>query len=198
MSLCCPILKIISVISRCMATLLPRWSKVVSHSWSSDLWPCTSLPPVNLHLYSPGEPSTGHSTPDVVSKALSKEIRSPPWPANNSLPNAAKDAVGLLCHEGTLLANDQLGINQDPKILLREFAFQLVASQEVLMPLVFLPRCRTLYFSFVKLHEIPLSPILQHIQVPLNGGTTIWPISCSSQYLSSANLPKVHSVPVFR
>lgn len=198
MTLCHHILKIISVISRYMATLLIWWSEVVSHSWSSDLWPCTSLPPANLHLYSSGEPSTGHSTSAVVSQALSKEEWSPPCPANNSLPNAAKDAVGLLCHDGTLLANDQLGINQNPKIFLCESAFQLVGSQEVLMPLAFLPRCRALYFSFAKLREIPLSSVLQYIQVPLNGSTTIWPITRSSQYLSSAKLPKVHSVPVFR
>lgn len=50
-------------------------------------------------------------------------------------------------------------------------------------------------FLLVELCEIPLCPILQPVQLPSNGSTTLSCISHSSQLLSSMNLPSVCVVP---
>jgi len=41
-------------------------------------------------------------------------------------------------------------------------------------------------FPFVELHEIHVGPFLQHVYVPLNGNTTLWPISQSLQVCLSS------------
>lgn len=43
-------------------------------------------------------------------------------------------------------------------------------------------------FPFVELHEIPVGPFFQPVEVPLNGTTTISCISCSSWFCATCEL----------
>ncbi|KAK4810833.1 hypothetical protein QYF61_008805 [Mycteria americana] len=72
-------------------------------------------------------------------------------------PPSAALASGMV-GKGTLLAHVQLGVHQDPQVQVQDFALPLV-----------------------ELHEVPVSPFLQSVQVPLDGSTTLWHISHSSQ-----------------
>lgn len=52
---------------------------------------------------------------------------------SNDLPNEAQEAVGFLCHKGTMLDLVQLGIYQDPQVLFYKAALQSVDPQPVLV-----------------------------------------------------------------
>ena len=52
-----------------------------------------------------------------------------------------------------------------------------------------IPPCmQDLAFPLVELHNVPVSPFLQHVEVPLNWSTTIWCISRSSQFCTICKL----------
>lgn len=53
----------------------------------------------------------GHSTLNVFSSGLSRELRSLLQPDGHVLPNAAQVAVGLLYCEGVFLAHGQLDVH---------------------------------------------------------------------------------------
>lgn len=42
-------------------------------------------------------------------------------------------------------------------------------------------------------HEVPISPLHQHVQVPLEGSTTLWQKSHSSSIASPANMLRAHT-----
>ena len=50
--------------------------------------------------------------------------------------------------------------------------------------------------NFVELREVPLSPILQPVEVPLNGSTTIWCISHPSQFCIICELAEGALCPI--
>lgn len=56
--------------------------------------------------------------PRCVSAVLSEDHL--PWPLGSALPNAAQDAIGALCWEGSLLVHGPLGVHQDPQVLFPE------------------------------------------------------------------------------
>ncbi|KAF1440525.1 Zinc finger RNA-binding protein, partial [Pygoscelis papua] len=108
------------------------------------------------------------------------------------------DASRLLCCKGTLLAHVQLGVRQDPRVLFCQAAFQLGGCQHILVHGVVPRWLQNFALPLVELHEIPIGPFLQPVEVPLDGSTTLWHISHSSQFVSSANLWRVHSAPSSR
>ena len=61
-------------------------------------------------------------------------------------PNAAQEAIGLLCHKGTLVARDQLGVHQDYQVLFCQAAFQPARPSLFWCLRLFLPRGRTWHF----------------------------------------------------
>ena len=63
-----------------------------------------------------------------------------PWPADNT-PNSALDAIGILCHEGALLAYGQLVVQQDPMVLLCRAVFQPLAHHSTYWYMTS-PHCR--------------------------------------------------------
>lgn len=64
-----------------------------------------------------------------------------PQSVGNGLPNTAQEAIGHLCHKGTLLAQGQLDDHQDATSFYAELLFsQLVPSLSWCLEL-FLPRC---------------------------------------------------------
>ncbi|KAK4810954.1 hypothetical protein QYF61_013362, partial [Mycteria americana] len=60
------------------------------------------------------------------------------------------------------------------------------------------PLVQDLALPLVELHEIPVSPILQLVKVPLDGSMTLWRISCSSQFGVICKWLGVHSAPSSR
>lgn len=104
---------------------------------------------------------------------------------DNTLANAAQDIIGLLFFffcKGVSLAHGQLVVHQDPQMLLGKAVFQPVSLHCVLVPGLFLPRCRTLPFPSWNT-ERPLSaqfPSL--VEVSLHAGKTIWCISHAPQF----------------
>jgi len=95
----------------------------------------------------------------------------PPQPYGNSLPDATQEAVGLLCCRGTSLSQAQLIFHQDPQVLFCKTVFQLVSLQPVLVHRVISFQEKDLTFPFIDLHEIPVSALLQLVEVHLNGST---------------------------
>jgi len=53
-------------------------------------------------------------------------------------------------------------------------------------------------FPLIKLHEVPLEPVLQLVKVPLSGSTTMWCFSHSSQFCVICELAEVRSVTISR
>ena len=114
-------------------------------------------------------------------------------PAGNALPNAAQDTVSRFCGKGTLMACVQPGAHQHPRVLFYKAAFQLGSPQHILVHGVVPPQVQDFALLLVEPHEVPVSPFLQPVQVPLDGSPTLWCVSRSSQFVSSANLLRVHS-----
>lgn len=52
----------------------------------------------------------------------------------------------------------------------------------VLVPGVVLPQLQDFVLPLVELHEVPVSPVLQHVDDPLDGSTTLWCIRGSRQF----------------
>ena len=75
-------------------------------------------------------PHSGKATYSGLPRNTSRQFLNA---AGNSLPTAAQDTICLLCHKDTLLACVQLGVHQNPQILLCKVAFQLGGLQLVLV-----------------------------------------------------------------
>lgn len=60
---------------------------------------------------------TGQSTPSAASPVLSRGGDHLSWPANSTLPHAAKSTVNFLSHEGIFLTHVQVGAQLDPQVL---------------------------------------------------------------------------------
>ena len=71
----------------------------------------------------------------------------------------------------------------------RSFSVKLLSSwvgpQHILVHGVVPPQVQDLALAFVELHEVPVSPFLQLVEVTLHGSTTLWCISDSSQFVIS-------------
>lgn len=93
--------------------------------------------------------------------------------AGSALTNAAQMGAGL-CHKGTLLAHSQLGVHRDPQVPLHKATFQSFVSQCVLVLGVTSLQMQDVAFPVDELRVIPLSPVLQPVQLPLNSSRTTW------------------------
>ncbi|KAK4826730.1 hypothetical protein QYF61_010983 [Mycteria americana] len=96
-------------------------------------------------------------------------------------PLDPQDTISLLCGKGTLLVHVQLGVCHDPQVLLCRATFQLGVPQHILEHGIVPPQVQDFALSLDELHEVPVSPFLQPVQVPLDVSTTLWCVSHSSQ-----------------
>ncbi|KAK4831029.1 LOW QUALITY PROTEIN: hypothetical protein QYF61_014917 [Mycteria americana] len=90
-----------------------------------------------------------------------------PQPAGYAAFDAAQDTVGFLGCECTLSAHVQLFIHQYPQVLLHRAALNPFIPQPVLIPGVAPTQDPAL--GLVEPHEVPMGPLLQLVQVPLDG-----------------------------
>lgn len=75
----------------------------------------------------------------------------------------------------------QLGV-YDSRDLLCKAVFYAVGPLPVLVPGIIPSQVQNLALLVVELREVPLSQLLQPVQVPLDGSTSIWCMSHSSQF----------------
>ncbi|KAK4831239.1 LOW QUALITY PROTEIN: hypothetical protein QYF61_016471 [Mycteria americana] len=87
--------------------------------------------------------------------------------------------VGLLDCECTLLAHVQLFVHQYPQVLFHRAALNHIFSQPVLEPRIAPTQDPAL--GFVEPHEVHTGPLLQLVQVPLDGIPSFWHVSCTTQ-----------------
>lgn len=106
------------------------------------------------------------------------------------LPNAAQ----VLLDTFTLKTHSHLVVCQGFQFLFCRTSFQLVGLQNILVYGVNHPQGQDCIFFSVELHEVPLCTFLKLLQDPLNGRTSIWLMSHTSQILSSATMLRLHSV----
>ena len=106
--------------------------------------------------------------------------------ADSTVPHPAQEAIGLLCHKGSLLAHVQ------PESLGPFLQSCFPAGQP--------PACTGVWsystlgagltFPFLQFHEVPVGLLLQTFRVPLDGNTTIRCVSHSSRFCISCKIAK--------
>jgi len=87
--------------------------------------------------------------------------------------------MGLLGHKGILLAYGECGVHQHPQVIFCQIAVQMGDRQRIFVHGLVLPQVQDFTLPLVKLHEPPVDPFLQPVEVPLNGCMTFWLISHS-------------------
>ncbi|KAK4831745.1 hypothetical protein QYF61_018943 [Mycteria americana] len=93
----------------------------------------------------------------------------------------AQDTIGFLGCEHTLLAHVQLFIHQYPQVLLCRAALNPFIPQPVLIPGVALTQVQDPALGLVESHEVHAGPILQLVQVPLDGIPSLRCVNCTTQ-----------------
>ncbi|KAK4810846.1 hypothetical protein QYF61_008818 [Mycteria americana] len=104
-----------------------------------------------------------------------------PRPAGHASFDAAQDTVGFLGCERTLPAHVQLFIHQYPQVLLLRAALNPFIPQPVLVPGVALTQVQDLALGKVEPHEVHMGPLLELVQVPLNGIPSFWRVNSTTQ-----------------
>ena len=79
-----------------------------------------------------------------------------PTPAGHTIPDTSQDAIGLLGHLGTLLAHVQPAVDQHPKVLFHQAAFQPLPAKPVALHGVVVTQVQDLAFGLVELHAADL------------------------------------------
>ena len=118
--------------------------------------------------------------------------------AGNPISNISQNALGLLGHLGTLVAHVHMSINQYPQVHFLYTVFQPFCPKPVALAGVVEAKVQDATLGLVGLHPIGHSPAIQPVQIPLKGLPTPRQIDASCNLVSSANLPKVHSMPSSR
>jgi len=111
------------------------------------------------------------------------------------MSNAAQGVISALCCNGTLLAYVQAGDYQDPQILSCLAAFQLGGPQHLLVHGFIHLQVQDFAVLLFELHEVPDSPFLQSVKVPLDGSTTLCSMSHSSSSGVICKLPEGAASP---
>ncbi|KAK4830856.1 hypothetical protein QYF61_013785 [Mycteria americana] len=104
-----------------------------------------------------------------------------PRPAGHASFDAAQDAVDLLGCEHTLSAHIQLFIHQYPQVLLCRAALNPFIPQPVLIPGIAPTQVQDLALGLVEPHEVHTGPLLQLVQVPLDGIPSLRHVNCTTQ-----------------
>jgi len=91
-----------------------------------------------------------------------------------------------------------MSINQYPQVHFLYTVFQPFCPKPVALAGVVEAKVQDATLGLVGLHPIGHSPAIQPVQIPLKGLPTPRQIDASCNLVSSANLPKVHSMPSSR
>ncbi|KAK4830254.1 hypothetical protein QYF61_009321 [Mycteria americana] len=104
-----------------------------------------------------------------------------PQPAGHTSFDAAQDTVGLLGCKRTLLAHVQLFIHQYPQVLLCKADLNPFIPQPVLISEVALTQLQDPALGLAEPHEVHMGPLLQLVQVPLDGIPSLRRVTCTTQ-----------------
>ena len=96
-----------------------------------------------------------------------------PAPAGHTIPDTSQDANGLLGHLGTLLAHVQPPVNQHPKVLFHQAAFQSLLPKPVALHGVVVTQVQEPAFGLVEAHTVGLDPLIQAVHIPLQSLPTL-------------------------
>ena len=89
--------------------------------------------------------------------------------------------VGFLGCDLILLAHIQLFIHQYPQVLLHRAALNPFIPQPVLLLGVALTQVQDLVLGLVEPHEVHMGPLLELVQVPLDGILSVRCVNCTTQ-----------------
>ncbi|KAK4826818.1 hypothetical protein QYF61_011626 [Mycteria americana] len=103
------------------------------------------------------------------------------------------DVVRPLGCQGTLLTPTDPAVDQHPQIPFCRASLQPLLSQFILVFTVQNPA-----FFLVKFHAVDDCPMLQSVEIPLQGLLTLKESTAPPSLVSSANLLMVHSTPASR
>ncbi|KAK4806807.1 hypothetical protein QYF61_005603 [Mycteria americana] len=92
------------------------------------------------------------------------------------------DAVCPLGCQGTLLTHIEPAVNQHPQIPFCRAALQPLLSQFILVPGITPCQVQNPAFGLVKFHAIDDCPMLQSIQIPLQGLLSLERVNSTSQF----------------
>ncbi|KAK4830116.1 hypothetical protein QYF61_008543 [Mycteria americana] len=104
-----------------------------------------------------------------------------PSPAGHAIFDTSQDAIGFLGRLGTLLAHIQAAVNQHPRALLCQAAFQPLFPKPVALTGVVVAQVQDLALGLVEPHTIGLGPLIQPVQVPLQSLPTLQQINTPTQ-----------------
>jgi len=104
-----------------------------------------------------------------------------PRPAGHTAFDAAREAVGLLGCERALVAHVQLFTHQCPQVLLSRAALKPFIPHPVLILGVALTHVQGLALGLVGPHEVHMHPLLELVQVPLDGILSLRCANCTTQ-----------------
>jgi len=121
-----------------------------------------------------------------------------PTPAGHTIPDTSQDSVGLLGHLGRLLAHVQLPVDQHPKVLLHQAAFQPLLPKPVALHGVVVTEVQDPALGLVEPHRVGFGPSIRSVQIPLQSLPTLEQIDAPTNLVSSANVLREHSVPSSR
>ncbi|KAJ7416598.1 hypothetical protein WISP_70074 [Willisornis vidua] len=96
-----------------------------------------------------------------------------PGPAGHTIADTGQDAIGLLCHLGTLLAHVELSAYQNPQIDFCLATIQPPSPLPVALHGVVVAKGQDPTLGLVELHTLGFSPFIQLVQIPLQSPPTL-------------------------
>jgi len=104
-----------------------------------------------------------------------------PSPAGHAVPDTRQDAVSLLGHLSTLLADVQSAINQHSHVPFHPAAFQPLFLKPVQLHGVVVTKVQDLVLGLVETHTTDLGSLTQTVQTPLKSLPTLEQIDTPTQ-----------------
>jgi len=92
-----------------------------------------------------------------------------PLPCAHAAGDAAQGTVGLLGCQCTLPGHVEFLVNQHPQVLLLRAALNPFSAQPVFVLGIASTQVQDLALGLVGPHEVHMRPLLELVQVPLNG-----------------------------
>ncbi|KAK4813810.1 hypothetical protein QYF61_026414, partial [Mycteria americana] len=89
--------------------------------------------------------------------------------------------VGFLGCKRTLLAHVQLFVHQYPQVLFRRATLDHIIPQPVLKPRIAPTQVQNVALGLVEPHEVHTGPLLELVQVPLDGILSLRRVNCTTQ-----------------
>ncbi|RMC04400.1 hypothetical protein DUI87_19221 [Hirundo rustica rustica] len=104
-----------------------------------------------------------------------------PAPAGHTIPDTGQDAIGLLGHQGTLLAHVQSVVDHYPQVPFHLSTVQSHRPQPIKVQDVIVAKMQDSALGLIKLHLIGLCPSIQPFKVSLQSPPTFQQIDTRSQ-----------------